>query len=132
MDSRVYETTERPSVRLSHRSTTAAMCGGFAADVLAGRRYRSIGAQCATCAAAQVVNADRLTGDKRGRGEGKEEGRSRIGRTTKPEIRNTSLRRQRMTESRPYVTCTQIGDMIADKHTPTASAAEPGGHRPSQ
>jgi len=31
---RVYETVERPSVRLSRRSTAVAMCGGFAA----GRR----------------------------------------------------------------------------------------------
>jgi len=38
MRSSVYETVERPSVRpslrLSHRSTAAAVCGGFAADRL--------------------------------------------------------------------------------------------------
>jgi len=32
MRRRVYETVERPSVRLSHRSTAAAACGGFAAE----------------------------------------------------------------------------------------------------
>ena len=32
----------RPSVRLSHQSTAAAACGGFAAKHPAGRRYRSI------------------------------------------------------------------------------------------
>jgi len=36
----------RPSVRLSHRSTAAAARSGFAAERIAGRRYRSIaGAQ---------------------------------------------------------------------------------------
>jgi len=33
-----------PSVRLSHRSTTAAACGGFAAERHVGRRYRSTAA----------------------------------------------------------------------------------------
>jgi len=42
MRSRVYETVERPSVRLSHRSTAAAACGGFAAKRHAGRKYLTI------------------------------------------------------------------------------------------
>ena len=36
-----YETVKRPSVCLSHRSTAAAACGGFAAERRAGRRSRS-------------------------------------------------------------------------------------------
>jgi len=42
MWSRVYETIESPAVRLSHRSTAAAACGGFAAERPAGGIYRSI------------------------------------------------------------------------------------------
>ena len=34
----------RPSVRLSHRFTAAAACGGFSAERPAGRRYRSTAA----------------------------------------------------------------------------------------
>ena len=46
MRSRVYETIELPSGCLvSHRSTTAAACGGFAAKRSADRRYRSIAAR---------------------------------------------------------------------------------------
>jgi len=45
MRSRVYETVDRLSVCLSvclsHRSTAAAACGGFAAERRAGKRYRS-------------------------------------------------------------------------------------------
>ena len=45
MRSRVYDTIVRPSVRpsvcLSHHSTTAAACGGFAAERRAGGIYRS-------------------------------------------------------------------------------------------
>ena len=45
MRSRVYETVDRPSVCLSlclfHHSTAAAVCGGFAAERRAVRRYRS-------------------------------------------------------------------------------------------
>ena len=44
MQSRVYESVERPSVRLFHRSTAAAACGGFAAERRAGREYRSTAA----------------------------------------------------------------------------------------
>jgi len=36
---------KRSSICLSHWSTTAAACGGFAAECLAGRRYRSFAAQ---------------------------------------------------------------------------------------
>jgi len=49
--------------------------------------------------------------------------RANITPSTKPEIRNVSLRRPRRTEPRPQVTCTKnlvkTGrvDMIADKHT---------------
>ena len=45
--------------------------------------------------------------------------------STKPETRNVSLSRQRSTEPRPYVICTQnlvkIGYMIAHRHTHTHS-----------
>ena len=45
----------------------------------------------------------------------------------KPEVHNVSLRRQRRTEPRPWITCTKIGeartcsseDVIADRHTHT-------------
>jgi len=40
----------RPFVRLSHHSTTAAACGGFAAERRAGMRYRSTAA-AAGCSA---------------------------------------------------------------------------------
>jgi len=44
MRNRVYETVERPSICLSHRSTAAAVAGGFAAERPADRRYRSTAA----------------------------------------------------------------------------------------
>ena len=52
MRNRVYVTVERPSVCLSHRSTAAALAGGFAAERSAGRRCRS--AATATGAAYQL------------------------------------------------------------------------------
>jgi len=52
MRSSVYETVERPSVCLSHHSTTAAACGGFAAERRAGKRYRSTVASTGRRAAA--------------------------------------------------------------------------------
>jgi len=63
MRSSVYETVERPSVCLSHRSTAAAACGGFAAERPAGRRYRPIAS-----AGAQRHNADSVTLTAEGRG----------------------------------------------------------------
>ena len=42
--SRAYKTVERPSVRPSHHSTAAALCGEFAAERRAGGRYRSTAA----------------------------------------------------------------------------------------
>jgi len=61
MRSSVYETVERPSVCLSHRS--AAACGGFVAERPAGRRYRPIAS-----AGAQRHNADSVTLKAEGRG----------------------------------------------------------------
>jgi len=57
MRSRVYETVERPSVRLSicssvclsRRSTAATAAGGFPAERIMGRKYRSIAARRASC-----------------------------------------------------------------------------------
>ena len=50
-----HETVElpsvRPSVRLYYRSTTAAACGGFAAERRAGRRHRSTVANAGRSAA---------------------------------------------------------------------------------
>jgi len=53
--SRVYVAVERLSVRLSHRSTAAAVAGGFAAKRPAGRRYQSsaAGAAYTSCRRAQ-------------------------------------------------------------------------------
>ena len=73
MRSRVYETVECPSVRpsvcLSHRSTAAA-CGGFAAErPAAGRRYRSIavaGAQQQRRRAAASAGSAVATAERRG------------------------------------------------------------------
>ena len=42
MQSRVYETVQRPSVCLSHQSTVAAVCGMFAAEHPGHRRYRLV------------------------------------------------------------------------------------------
>ena len=42
MRSKVYMTVGCPSVCLSHRSTAAVACGGFAAGRPTGRRYRSV------------------------------------------------------------------------------------------
>ena len=53
MQSRVYESVDRPSVRLFHRSTAAAACGGFAAERRAGREYRSTAAGAGAQAAQQ-------------------------------------------------------------------------------
>jgi len=46
--------SDRPSVRLSHRSAGASAASEFAADRPAGRRYRSIAAGCAAGAVQQV------------------------------------------------------------------------------
>ena len=43
--SRVYETVEHPSVRPSHRSTAAAVCGEFAASLLSALRTGDIDRQ---------------------------------------------------------------------------------------
>jgi len=56
----------RPSVRLSHHATAASACGGFAAELRAGGRYRSTSAGTAVllhraAARRRAANANSVT-----------------------------------------------------------------------
>jgi len=75
MQSRVYVTVHCPSVRLSvrlfvslfHLLTAACRCGGFAAVVPVGRKYRSIAAGRRTAATAPQQHGEQQNGGQQQR-----------------------------------------------------------------